>query len=463
MFTVPGTLGCVGSPVGWAQMHHRHHRYSDREGDPYTAHRYRHPTPRALLMGGYGSERGSARALRRMFPADPLQVFVMRFGRRAMTGSAPPMVRFLTTRVVYGVAAVFLAGMIGSVEVSAEECGRLCDPRWMAKASVAEVRAELDAKPGAVNKRGRWEYTPLHFAAQANPDPRVLTLLLERGAELESRARLGATPLHVAAGIPAPMLIWALGPADGVEKAVRKYGLDRLLEEIRRIQLEHFSVGNTPEIVKFLLDSGANIAALNDGGLTPLHFAASITVYPRVIELLLQHGADPNETSNANSSPLHSAAMWNIDRAAAETLLQHGADLELRNKNGATPMHLATLWNIPVLELFLGSGGNVETRDNEDNTLLHWAASNPVVNMTKILVDHGADLKSQNGLGRTPLQRALAINSNPSIALLLIESGADIHVRDREERTTYELLKSSNHDACAWSCELYERLETALQ
>ena len=79
MFTVAGTLGCVGSPVGWAQMHHRHHRYSDREDDPYTAHRYPYPTPGALLMGGYGTQRGSARALRRMFRADPLQVFVMRY------------------------------------------------------------------------------------------------------------------------------------------------------------------------------------------------------------------------------------------------------------------------------------------------------------------------------------------------------------------------------------------------
>ena len=79
VFTVAGTLGCVGSPVGWAQMHHRHHRYSDREGDPYTAHRYPRPSPRALLMSGYGSQPGSARALRRMFRADPLQVFVMRY------------------------------------------------------------------------------------------------------------------------------------------------------------------------------------------------------------------------------------------------------------------------------------------------------------------------------------------------------------------------------------------------
>ena len=92
MFTVAGTLGCVGSPVGWAQMHRRHHLYSDREGDPYTAHRYPRPTPGALLMSGYGSESGSARALRRMFRADPLQVFVMRY--------------------YFGIVAVFAGGLL---------------------------------------------------------------------------------------------------------------------------------------------------------------------------------------------------------------------------------------------------------------------------------------------------------------------------------------------------------------
>ena len=79
MFTVAGTLGCVGSPVGWAHTRRRHHLHSDHDGDPYTAHRHRYPTPRALLMSGYGEERRSVRSLRRMFRADPLQVFVMRY------------------------------------------------------------------------------------------------------------------------------------------------------------------------------------------------------------------------------------------------------------------------------------------------------------------------------------------------------------------------------------------------
>ena len=79
LFTVAGTLGCIGSPVGWAQMHRRHHMHSDREGDPYTAHRYPRPTLGVLLVGGYDAQPGSARSLRRMCCDDPLQRFVMRY------------------------------------------------------------------------------------------------------------------------------------------------------------------------------------------------------------------------------------------------------------------------------------------------------------------------------------------------------------------------------------------------
>lgn len=79
LFTVAGVLGCIGSPVGWAEMHRRHHVHSDGEGDPYTAHRYPRPTWGALRVGGYDGTPGSARALRRMFRADRLQIFVMRY------------------------------------------------------------------------------------------------------------------------------------------------------------------------------------------------------------------------------------------------------------------------------------------------------------------------------------------------------------------------------------------------
>ena len=381
-----------------------------------------------------------------------------------MTASALPMSRARAVSAICSAAAVFLAGMTGSLEVSAEECGRLCDLRWMAKASVAEVRAELDARPGAINERGKKSYTPLHFAAQANPDPRVLALLLERGSDLEARTVFGETPLHIAAGVGgmAVLSVWA-HVFDNHKALSREFGLASVLEEARGILERNFLSGNTLEVVKLLLDNGADITARNKGGFTPITYAAYSTMYPRVIELLVQYGADPNDTGDADFSPLHVAGMFNPNPLIAEALLQQGANLEFRNKSGETPMHLATAWNAPVLEVLLEHGGNIEARDEKGDTPLHRAAESWVADITRILVDHGADLETRNNQGRTPLQRALAKNDNPSIALFLIERGADIHVRDRKRRTTYELLESGDHDPCEWSCEMYERLETILQ
>lgn len=79
MFTVAGTLGCLGPPIAWAQMHRRHHRYSDGEGDSYTAHRHPYPTLSALLVSHYRPERSSRRLMRELFETDRFQVFVLRY------------------------------------------------------------------------------------------------------------------------------------------------------------------------------------------------------------------------------------------------------------------------------------------------------------------------------------------------------------------------------------------------
>lgn len=53
------------------------------------------------------------------------------------------------------------------------------------------------AERGAVINRAGW--TPLHYAA-SGPEPKVLALLLERGAQLEALSANGTTPLMMAAG-----------------------------------------------------------------------------------------------------------------------------------------------------------------------------------------------------------------------------------------------------------------------
>src|SRR5579875_219032 len=65
-----------------------------------------------------------------------------------------------------------------------------------------------------------------------------------------------------------------------------------------------------PEIVRLLLDAGANVTAVstNDQGNMPLH-AALPPANVEIVRMLLDHGADPNARQAHNFTPLHEAAM----------------------------------------------------------------------------------------------------------------------------------------------------------
>lgn len=72
----------------------------------------------------------------------------------------------------------------------------------------------------------------------------------------------------------------------------------------------HFAAGyNHPEVVKLLLEKGANIHAKDKGGLVPLHNACSYGHY-EVAELLIKYGADVNFTDDFKFSPLHEGSSF---------------------------------------------------------------------------------------------------------------------------------------------------------
>lgn len=61
------------------------------------------------------------------------------------------------------------------------------------------------------------------------------------------------------------------------------------------------------DIVEYLLSQNANVHMKDDGGLIPLHNAASFG-HAEVVQLLLNHHSDVNALDNWNFSPLAEAA-----------------------------------------------------------------------------------------------------------------------------------------------------------
>ena len=361
----------------------------------------------------------------------------------------PAMNKPRVRSAVLNIAAGFLVAGIGPAAVSAGQCGDLCNRIWMARASIADVREMVDARPEAVTRRGKG-FMPLHVAAMTNPDPRVAALLLERGATLEARTADGATPLHLAAGGFGPLQIMLTAAI--FYSHLQKHGLNRAAKERLEFEKRHFLNGNSARVVKFLLESGANVSSRDNREYTPLHYAATNSSNPQIIRLLLQHGANVNAVDKLGNSALHVAAVANPDPGIFGILLKNGADLQFRSRDsGGTPLHSAALnWSDPVLKLFLDWGGDVTARNNDGATPLHVAARNFNPDIAKLLVDNGAFLESKDKRGRTPLHYAVEVGRNPAVALYLIEMGANIRAKDQDGRSAIEIFLSFKPKTVDW-------------
>ena len=92
------------------------------------------------------------------------------------------------------------------------------------------------------------------------------------------------------------------------------------------------------ELARWLVERGADLAAGDSYGDTPLHSRARH--WKGRIELLLELGADVNHGENNRGTPLHAAA-GSCNAVAAGLLLQHGARVDAINRERQTPLAYA--------------------------------------------------------------------------------------------------------------------------
>jgi ankyrin repeat protein len=96
------------------------------------------------------------------------------------------------------------------------------------------------------------------------------------------------------------------------------------------------------------------------------------------------------------------------DAERVESLL--GSDPSLvraRSQEGYTPLHIAVAgrW-FEISKLLVESGAEVDARGEDGATPLHSAAQNADARLVAFLLDHGADPLAENEEGRSPLDLA---------------------------------------------------------
>jgi uncharacterized protein len=308
---------------------------------------------------------------------------------RLRDGQAKGTVLYRQFMIPWSVAIAVLSAVAASAADS-ERCQELARRFQIAKPQITAI-----------------EVSSTLFAAADGNCVALATELLDGGASVDARDRLGARPLGHAA----------------------RFG--------------HL------EMVDLLLSRGAPIDARNLAGATALYFAAE-GGHVAAVQRLVERGADVNLTGRSGISPVAAAAYAGSD-PIVEILLAHGADERAADETGKPPIiYAAARAQLDIVKRLLARNVDINARYPHDLTLLMWAsgpdekvAEAEAVKVVTYLLDAGAHIEDRDARGRTALMIA-AEGGHAEIVAQLLARGADPAITDRAGKRAADLTSLSS-------------------
>lgn len=310
--------------------------------------------------------------------------------------------------------------------------------------AIALINKGVDVK--AIDKSRR---TPLHAAAVKGLT-RAAELLIKKGAAVDARASDGTTPLCSAAyrgHYDVAKLLVDKGADVNVRATQHNTPLTyaewgnnvKIIELIKsrkgasgesyRNLYEAIDKGDVEEVEEALKGISDINAPLYDS-LSALHLAAR-GKKTEIVKTLIQKGADVNRRDRSERTPLH-LALESRSREIAEELLKAKANPNLAEKGRAPMIYKIIHQRDPeMLALFLRHRADITLLTDSRNTTLHEAVSAHSIPIMKILIEKGAAIDAANTNDETPLHRAVS-EAHPDAVELLLKNGADMNRKQKD-------------------------------
>lgn len=264
-----------------------------------------------------------------------------------------------------------------------------------------------DDKFNYLNTEGTGGNMPLNFALgysyKHESRVKAIKLLLEHGADSNTRNREGKSPLHC-----------VINNSNGVF---------------------------CHKVTELLLDCKANPDAEDNQGKTLLHYLFEDRIHDRVeiAKLLLKRGANSYIQNGCDESLLYKVYSEKRDDIV-KLLLEHSASSDIKSERVQSLLCKAcSEGRGNIVKLLLKHGADPNVQNEHGEFLLYKACSERRDSIVRLLLENKANPNIKDQKGRTPLSfvfedRSLR-ESDVGIVELLLEYGASPDVKDQKGKS----------------------------
>nr|XP_024358544.1 ankyrin repeat domain-containing protein, chloroplastic-like isoform X3 [Physcomitrium patens] len=321
-----------------------------------------------------------------------------------------------------------------------------------------EQQSPVGISTKTVNAKIMSKWNPMHTLAASGQKNR-LDLLLRRGGEINAQDVDGFTAMH-----------WAVlrgGARDTIIRYLLNSDAHLTAKEKDGATVLHYAARNANSFaIKSLLRSNADINACDNEGWTPLHIAAQ-SGRTDIVHLLFAMGADTDVYNKDGNTPLDLAQSFCESfitlakkEMASRLIATKGSsklttgeewdqsksstvDLSKITSKKWIPLHtLAGSGQIKHVVLLLKHSIDVDTRDKDGLTALHWAAICGRDTMVRYLLKSGADATAIDKDGASVLHYAIRC-ANTYAMKAVLRRHADVNACDNEGWTPLHIAVQS--------------------
>ncbi|KAI0884774.1 ankyrin repeat-containing domain protein [Annulohypoxylon maeteangense] len=286
----------------------------------------------------------------------------------------------------------------------------------------------------------------LFHSAQRGLDA-VAEVLLDAGVDIESTNRESQTALHFAAEAGHESAVRTLVLSGANLNAICSDGDTALI---------HAARGGHDTIIEILLESAARAdfqprAQFDDLQIGRALIEASSMGRIQSINILLQYGAQVDVTDVACQMTAFSTAIVHYQLESMRALIRAGANIEKRSsQQNLTPLQLAVLeGHCGIMEFLLENGADTGVRDENGQTLMHYAVQAGFPTVKTMLLNGEVDINVQDNEGITPLHRAVVSLDKGQrfgdVVKMLLTQGANPGIRDHLGRTPEHIALEMGH------------------